>query len=60
MDPILHWVDIDFDLGLAKLQMIVGAIGIAYFSWAYCRMKRRKAARINHPPPPTDPPLSSN
>jgi hypothetical protein len=28
MDPILHWVDIDFDPGLAKLQMIVGTIGI--------------------------------
>jgi hypothetical protein len=59
MDPILHWVDIDLDPGLAKLQMKVGAIGIAYFAWAYWRMKRRMAARVNHPARPSDPPASS-
>ena len=60
MDPVLHWVDIDFDPGLAKLQMIVGAIGLVYFAWAYWQMKRRKAARVNSYEPRTDTAVNSN
>jgi threonine/homoserine/homoserine lactone efflux protein len=60
MDPIDHWVDIDLDPELAKLQLIVGLIGAAYFAWAYWRMKRRKSARANAPTSNSELPADSN
>jgi len=35
MDPVLHWVDIDLDPGVAGLQGILFLIGTVYFTYSY-------------------------
>jgi hypothetical protein len=42
MEPFEHWDDIDLDPGLAKLSMIVAAVGAIYFAYQYWRIRQRR------------------
>jgi hypothetical protein len=47
MDPFEHLDDIDLDPGLAKLGMIVLALGAVYFAFQFWRIKNRKKSPPN-------------